>query len=211
MLKKGFTIVELLIVIVVIGVLAAVSVAAFGEVQQRARNSARISSARAWQSIITQYYEANDSQLPATSARMCLGYGYLRDLDANMTDEDCGRYYLLSHPNDTWMNAFRTIANPLPAYPNDKMVNANDSSIWNSGIVFSSTDTYDVANENRANYPYLTYWLYGFNKDCVLRPVLRNAAGGGLVAVPSATYSYTGSASQITECRIGVFDISRLQ
>lgn len=211
MLKRGFTIVELLIVIVVIAILAAITIATFSEVQLRAKNTARISSARAWQGIITQYYEANNSQFPATSVRTCLGYGYLRDLDANLTDEDCGRYYLLSHPNDTWMNAFRTIANPLPAYPNDKMVNANDSAVWNSGIVFSTTDTYDIANENRANYPYLTYWLYGNAKDCVLRPVLRNAAGGGLVAVPGATNSYTSAATQITECRIGIFDISRLQ
>jgi prepilin-type N-terminal cleavage/methylation domain-containing protein len=42
-MKGGFTIVELLIVVVVIGVLAAVTVVAFGNVQSRARDAGRIS------------------------------------------------------------------------------------------------------------------------------------------------------------------------
>lgn len=43
--RTGFTIVELLIVIVVIGILAAVTVVAFNGLQTRARNSARIRTA----------------------------------------------------------------------------------------------------------------------------------------------------------------------
>ncbi|MGB3946268.1 MAG: prepilin-type N-terminal cleavage/methylation domain-containing protein [Candidatus Saccharimonadales bacterium] len=41
--RTGFTIVELLIVIVVIGILAAIIVVAFGNVQQRSRDSKRLS------------------------------------------------------------------------------------------------------------------------------------------------------------------------
>ena len=40
--RRGFTIVELLIVIVVIGVLAAISIAAYNSVQSKARDSSRI-------------------------------------------------------------------------------------------------------------------------------------------------------------------------
>jgi len=46
--QKGFTIVELLIVIVVIGVLAAITVVSFNGVKQKARNNAKIAAATAW-------------------------------------------------------------------------------------------------------------------------------------------------------------------
>lgn len=43
--QKGFTIVELLIVIVVIAILAAITMVAFGNIQQRARDTERASDA----------------------------------------------------------------------------------------------------------------------------------------------------------------------
>lgn len=43
--QTGFTIVELLIVIVVIGILAAITIVAYNGIQQRARNQARIVAA----------------------------------------------------------------------------------------------------------------------------------------------------------------------
>jgi prepilin-type N-terminal cleavage/methylation domain-containing protein len=45
--QKGFTIVELLIVIVVIGILAAITMVAYGSMQQRARDSKRMSDLQA--------------------------------------------------------------------------------------------------------------------------------------------------------------------
>lgn len=44
--QKGFTIVELLIVIVVIGILAAISIVAYNNVTQKARDDGRLSDAR---------------------------------------------------------------------------------------------------------------------------------------------------------------------
>lgn len=56
---QGFTIVELLIVIVVIGLLAALVIVQFTNVQARARDSERKSDLRALQSKVAEYYALN--------------------------------------------------------------------------------------------------------------------------------------------------------
>jgi len=72
-LKKqpgGFTIVELLIVIVVIGILAAITIMAFNGVQTRAKNAKTVSSVTAWAKAI-KLYNAEQGTWPTTHS--CLG------------------------------------------------------------------------------------------------------------------------------------------
>lgn len=71
--NRGFTIVELLIVIVVIGILAAITIVAFNGVQQRARNTQVVSGVSAYVKAFRQY-KAVKSTYPAMSG--CLGAGY---------------------------------------------------------------------------------------------------------------------------------------
>ena len=59
--QKGFTIVELLIVIVVIAILAAISIVAFTGVQERARNSSAFSLASQVSKKADVYYALNGS------------------------------------------------------------------------------------------------------------------------------------------------------
>ena len=56
---KGFTIVELLIVIVVIGILAALVIIQFTNIQARARDTERKSDMRSIQSKLAEYYALN--------------------------------------------------------------------------------------------------------------------------------------------------------
>jgi prepilin-type N-terminal cleavage/methylation domain-containing protein len=56
---QGFTIVELLIVIVVIAILAAISIAAYTNIQQRAKNTAIINAASQSLKMIEAYIAAN--------------------------------------------------------------------------------------------------------------------------------------------------------
>jgi prepilin-type N-terminal cleavage/methylation domain-containing protein len=56
---KGFTIVELLIVIVVIGILAALVVTTFTGIQQRARNTERQTDIKAIHGQVEAYYAQN--------------------------------------------------------------------------------------------------------------------------------------------------------
>lgn len=57
--KRGFTIVELLIVIVVIGILAALATASFSTVQKRAIDAARISDMQTIMKALQMYRETN--------------------------------------------------------------------------------------------------------------------------------------------------------
>lgn len=70
---QGFTIVELLIVIVVIAILAAITIVAYNGVQQRARNTQVISGANAYVKAFMKY-KALNSAYPTSSG--CLGANY---------------------------------------------------------------------------------------------------------------------------------------
>jgi type II secretory pathway pseudopilin PulG len=67
--------VELLIVIVVIGVLAAISIAVYSNVQMSARNAARVSEAKEWAKILSMY-GVTEGKYPFSTGVYCLGYGF---------------------------------------------------------------------------------------------------------------------------------------
>lgn len=68
----GFTIVELLIVIVVIGILATITVIAFRGIQQRATSTSYVSSMDHWEKVMRTEYVAT-GRLPTTVTYTCLG------------------------------------------------------------------------------------------------------------------------------------------
>lgn len=57
--QKGFTIVELLIVIVVIGILAAITIVAYNGIQTRAKDATRLSDIQSINKAILAYYAVN--------------------------------------------------------------------------------------------------------------------------------------------------------
>lgn len=69
---SGFTIVELLIVIVVIAILAAISIVAYNGIQTRARNTQTLSAVAAYKKGFTLYI-ANKDAYPSAPAARCLG------------------------------------------------------------------------------------------------------------------------------------------
>jgi prepilin-type N-terminal cleavage/methylation domain-containing protein len=76
--QTGFTIVELLIVIVVIAILAAITIVAFNGVQERARNTKTISAVKDYMKLYASY--AVDYDVYPGSGNYCLGTGYTDDL-----------------------------------------------------------------------------------------------------------------------------------
>lgn len=72
--QSGFTIIELLIVIVVIGILAAITIVAYNGIQERARNTQTISAVKDYMRIYAAY--AVDYDVYPGSGNYCLGSGY---------------------------------------------------------------------------------------------------------------------------------------
>lgn len=71
--EQGFTIVELLIVIVVIGILAGLVITTYNGIQQKARNTERTTDLKTFQSQLEAYYATNgryptNTDLGGTSA-----------------------------------------------------------------------------------------------------------------------------------------------
>ena len=75
--RRGFTIVELLIVIVVIGILAAITIVAFNGVQQRARNAQVIAGVNTYYKAILSYTNVYNTY--PESGNGCLGASYPGD------------------------------------------------------------------------------------------------------------------------------------
>ncbi|NCU43236.1 prepilin-type N-terminal cleavage/methylation domain-containing protein [Candidatus Falkowbacteria bacterium] len=65
--KKGFTLVELLVVVAIIGILAAVSVVALNTARARARDSRRVADVRQMQTALELYYN-DEGTYPASAA-----------------------------------------------------------------------------------------------------------------------------------------------
>jgi type II secretion system protein G len=65
--QRGFTIVELLIVIVVIGILAAITIVAYNGVQARARDSQRLSDVKTIMKAL-EIYKINNGSYPAPNS-----------------------------------------------------------------------------------------------------------------------------------------------
>lgn len=132
MTKKGFTIVELLIVIVVIAILAAISIVAYNGIQARAENTKTISAVSAWAKAL-QMYKIDNGSYPSINS--CLG------APSTYSNAHSGRCYGTS-TNGTWIvnNGFLSTMNPYigSSYPepSDKDINANDSGSQYRGAMY---------------------------------------------------------------------------
>lgn len=140
---RGFTIVELLIVIVVIAILVSVSVVAYNGVQARANNSSRLQEVNAWHKHF-QLYKVTYGNYPAVpSDNYCLGTGF-PDGDGTAGGE-CRDYASGSaatyHENDNTalMNELKKVGT-LPSGPR-KPVNGTVGpyvNFWGSGYTITT-------------------------------------------------------------------------
>lgn len=183
---RGFTIVELLIVIVVIGILAAITLVAYNNVQQRASNSSIISAARNTL-VLIKGYKATYGSYPSLGA-YCM-----------TTDNACVNYTpaAVSTDNTTWLNELRKIGSPLPTVP------GVDSTHY--GLYF---DGYAPRTYNHEAIPgLLMFWLKGNNQPCQVQDVVINdpaPLAGETNAYMSSSNPWTSTGGGMTKCWVSV-------
>jgi type II secretion system protein G len=85
--QKGFTIVELLIVIVVIGILAALVITTYNGIQQKGRNTERTTDLKAVQGQLEAYY-AQNGRYPASTDLGSTSADNVTFIQANMKGLD---------------------------------------------------------------------------------------------------------------------------
>ena len=73
MVKKGFTLLELLIVVGLIGILIAIAVTSYGTIQKKSRDSRRMSDLKGIQNALEQYYADNNGQYPTAAYTTLVG------------------------------------------------------------------------------------------------------------------------------------------
>jgi prepilin-type N-terminal cleavage/methylation domain-containing protein len=191
--QSGFTIVELLIVIVVIGILAALVLNTFSGAQAKARNAQAASTVRTYKAALMQY-AVDYGKYPGNSTTSgCLGEGY-------------GYGCWPAGNSDTFNDAIRPYmsnADPLPR--------ANDNPIeyfgTRSGAAFHYSTGYTL--NGNPNPWTIVYFLEGA-EPCPVGPVAGYSSGWQSMTLPAGrdyTERYQG---KNTMCVIPMPDPTKL-
>ena len=176
--KRGFTIVELLIVIVVIGILATISVVAYSNISQRAYNATVISSANNSMKMI-QAYVAEYGKYPlvsSTSTTACV-----------TTESGC--------TSTASVASFNTEMAKIGTLP--KNIQNRGSS--GHGIRYQYTSSWTV---DGVSHPAgIVYWLDGTNQNCGVDGILASTSA---TTTWSTTGYTTGNSGGKTRCDISI-------
>ena len=180
----GFTIVELLIVIVVIAILAAISIAAYTNIQQRAKNTAIINAASQSLKMIEAYIAANGTYPSKYSACITVDSGCQVDLNSDS----------IISSNST----FNTIMATVGTLP--KSVPVEGSRWYGITYGYSAPTTFDGVSQPAV----LRYYLSGKEQQCAVQGVMkRTDVSSVLVTSTDGFTSYVASPDK-TECVISI-------
>lgn len=135
--QKGFTIVELLIVIVVIGILAAITIVAYNGIQTRAENTKTIAATEAYIKAI-KMYEVDKGEVPHDGMDSCIGAGYPWDFSAATTGSNqciyaSFSYYIVRAPISDALKSYTGGTLPSPS-----MQTVGIATSWIRGVTYAA-------------------------------------------------------------------------
>lgn len=154
---SGFTIVELLIVIVVIAILAAITIVAYNGIQNRAHDTAVQNDLRQLGVKINQYYVENTDTLPAANS------GGLGSLGMKLSKNSYGSHYVYNSNNYNVVYCWNSTPGLFALVANSK---SGKTFVFRDGgvkqasaaLVGSATTCADNGVASAS-----AYWLYGHN------------------------------------------------
>ena len=147
--SRGFTIVELLIVIVIIAILAAIMTVMYAGLQQQAKNRAKVSAVGQAAKLIKLYKAANDTYPRNTTGNWCL-----------TQDNTCTGYSgtVTTTNNTLLIDNLKRYGVP-PASGGDTVVSGG-----RYGIQYMYNTSFTLQGES--NPLLLLFWLEGVNQTC---------------------------------------------
>lgn len=162
--NSGFTLVELLIVIVVIGILAAIIITTYNGIQQRAYNSRLIAGVKQYLTAIEEYKAINGVYPPTTPEQqgdeltmVCVGTGYQDNYCGKVTGTDI-------YEDDLFTNEMKEFLGSSPAAPGSTSIQVGGEAF--TGAVYGIDETDDGGAGHHARS--IQYALLGDNASCVL-------------------------------------------
>ncbi len=189
--QKGFTIVELLIVIVVIAILAAIVIIAYQGVQRQASNSSKYSAAETYVKALQSYVVTNGQYPPISAGSACLGRGY--------TSNTCGSGTYPSHDDSGFDSALQSFIGAIPLGDNQVITEQNGSTY----VGIALTDWSGFMLNGVSNPYYIEYVLYGANQDCKVSGLVQIRSGWGDF-VPATNQKNTFYDSVSTTCVVAL-------
>jgi type IV pilus assembly protein PilA len=126
--QKGFTLIELMIVIAIIGILAAIAIPAYQNYTIRAQVTEGLTLADGWKTAIAEYY-ANTGNMPATTANLAGTTNSIGKYESSISVS--GGSIIIAYGNQA--NAKLTVSgsNQLVLNP---YTNANNDVLWRCGL-----------------------------------------------------------------------------
>ncbi len=190
--KAGFTIIELLVVIVVIAILAAITITAYQNVQVRAKNSQTIQAVSQYRKALL-LYEAEHGKYPINYTS-CIGSGY-PDLNGD-SEGDCrygnisGDGYTINSDSsfEQEMKGYLNSSTPRPAArietPGDNIM---------VGAYFQGGDDPDdsLTLDGQPVLNWIVYVIEGYHAKCPIGPVYQSDGEWWQFVSPATDYSFS--------------------
>lgn len=194
--SQGFTIVELLIVIVVIAILAAITIAAYNGITTQANNSKTAAVVQAYKKALIQYATEKGSY-PASGAA-CLGEGY--------PSNQCFRSNVVISNNTTFNDRLKPYMGGNLPLPNTKVIEWGGAwTVWGALLFPNSATTLD----GQPQYWWLIYTMEGTAK-CTVGPIPSITTYPAFSSTPPSNGRTLALGTAGSECWVPMPDPSKL-